>query len=344
MGAGARLAAAAVCLLMAVAASPAAAAPAEGGFHRIVPMRTPDPVLTDGRRWAAYIVAGHGTHVVDDRTGAAYEVKTPPGCELAAVGHGILMWQCYTRRGAYPVLFDMQQRRRLAVAGIGAMFDDFDRRADNGPGQEPAPYNIEIYHVGRHWVGGSYLIDYGYHSEVFGLLALNWRTGERRYDRPANAHVWPDFDSPGFGQRLCSPLKRVLDDSYDQRIFQEYDYERPYGVRGDFTRIVLERCRHPARVIARCRAFTGCADTFQLGSGMVTWATRRKAFLYDIRHDRRVVFSQRAFEERGPEDLGDAVLLPQHTRTSIFVSVPIEGTTPDGEYLQTRWRIYRRGL
>src|SRR3954470_8614789 len=102
MGVGARMAATVVCLLAAVAVSPAAAAPAKGGFHRLVRATSQDPVLTDGRRWAAYVVDGQGTRVLDSGTGTSGTVDTPEGCDLGAVGHGILMWECHESRGAYP--------------------------------------------------------------------------------------------------------------------------------------------------------------------------------------------------------------------------------------------------
>jgi hypothetical protein len=340
-GVGARLAAAAICLLIAGAASPAVAAPVQGGFHRIVPVKAPSPVLTDGRRWAAYVVPGDATHVIDDRTGASYTTSTPAGdCGLAAVGHGVLMWRCYEAHGERPLLFDMVRRQALEVSGVDALLAELDRRSRDGPNgpQEPAPYSIGVDHVGQHWVGGTFFIDYGYHAETYGVFALNWRTGELRFDRPASAHMWPDWDRAQLGQALCSPLRRTLDDTYDQRIFKEYDYERPYGVRGELTTLVLEHCGHPSKVLARCGFQTGCTSTFQLGAGMVTWAARRRAFLFLIGRKRRITFSQRGFRERGAEDYGDD-LLPQHTRKSVFVSVPIAGT--DG---RVRWRIYSRRL
>jgi hypothetical protein len=339
---------AAVCLLLTAAAAPGPASAARGGFHRLVRAKVPEPVLTDGRRWAAYPVPGRRTRVVDDGTGTSYNVDTPPGCGLAAVGRGVLMWQCYEPRGAYPVLFDMRDRRLLPVAGIEAMFDDIDRQVREGwgPEQPRPPHDIWLQHVGQHWVGGLLYIDFGYHAETYRAFALNWRTGELRYDRPAKARAVPDFESPELGRPLCSPLKRVLDDTVDQRIFREYAYERPYGVLGGLTStsLRLERCGRPGRVIARCGFHAGCAETFQLAARMVTWATLRRAFLYDLRRGHRVAFSQPAFRERGPEDLGSSALFPQHTRKTIFVSVPIEGSTPDGKYLQTRWRIYSRRI
>jgi hypothetical protein len=343
MGGGARLAVAAVCLLLTATAAPGPASAAWGGFHRLVKGKVPEPVLTDGRRWAAYPVTGRRTRVVDDGSGTVYTVDTPSGCSLAAVGHGVLMWQCYEPRGAYPVLFDMRDRHLLPVAGIEAMFDDIDRqvREGSGPEQPAPPHDIWLQQVGQHWVGGLLYIDYGYHAETYRAFALNWRTGELRYDRPAKARAVPDFESPELGRPMCSPLRRVRDDTVEQRIFREYAYERPYGVRGGLTSLLLERCGRPTRVLARCGFQTGCTDTFQLGAGMVTWATHRRAFLYDLRRGLRLTFSQPGFRERGPEDTGNA-LRPQHTRRTVFVSVPIVGAP--GPYIEVRWRLYSRRI
>jgi hypothetical protein len=330
MGAGARLAATAICLLIAGAASPAPATAARGGFKRLVRTRTSDPVLTDGRRWAAYAAPGHVTHVLDDR-GPAYEVKTPAGCGLAGVGHGILMWQCREARGHYPVLFDLVHRRRLPAAGIDGLFADFDARTFNGPHQTPSRYDIDFVNVGREWVGGPYAIETSHGT--FGVFALNWRTGERRYDRPRSASVWPNFDSPGFGQPLCSSLSRVIDQGYDQRIFLDFGYEGGYGVtiNGSLSKLLLERCGRQPMVLDRC-PHQDC-DFWQLGAGIVTWQRGRWAFLYDIARRRRRVFSQRAFR---------AGVWPQHTRRSIFASVPIEVATRYS--LVTRYRLYGRRL
>jgi hypothetical protein len=327
MGGGARLAAVATCLLIAGAAPPARAAPAEGGFQRMASGRTSDPLVTDGTRWVAYR-AGGLTHVIDDRTGVTYAVRTPPRCALADVGHGVLAWECPEARGAYPVLFDMVHRRRLAVAGIDGLFDDIEQRADNGPGETPDDYEISFYDVGRQWIGGDFLI-YTSHG-TFGSFALNWHTGERRFNRPRRASVAPNFDSPALGQPLCSPLARSIDDDFPQRTYQPFDREGPYGLTftTSYSKLLLERCAHRARVLASCSAQSACLFP-QLGAGAVTWGTGPKALLYDVKRHRRYVFSQPGFNVARDEGVW-----PQHTRRSIFVSVP------GG----SRWRLYRRRL
>jgi hypothetical protein len=135
---------------------------------------------------------------------------------------------------------------------------------------------------------------------------------------------------------MCSPLARTLDDTYDG-LFLPYDYERPFGVRAYLTKLFLERCGHATTVLARCGFQTGCATTFQLGARMVTWATGRKAFLYEIARKRRATFSQPGFHHRGGEAYLGYELLPRHTAQSVFVSVPVFGQ-------ELRWRIFRRGI
>jgi hypothetical protein len=341
-GTGAKVA---VAVAIACAFAPGAAAAAwsaaeSHGFKRLEAGDLKVPVITDGVRYAAYQRRQRGkTRILDTKRGTSYDARTPNrSCELTAVAAGLLLWRCEEARGSYPVLLDIKARRRLTVRGVDALFADVRRRAAG------SPYNIELYEVGRHWIGGSLGFFYGYHSDEYGTFYLNWRTGDRRYDQPDNPKQIANVDRPNLIQALCAPLHRVRDLSYDQPIYEPYAYAPPFGVRGGgLTRLFLERCGHSPRLLARCRAFNGCNDSFQLGAGLVSWTDYRTAYLYDIARRRRERFSTRAFRANGPES-GDSVLDVSHTRNTIFVSVPIAGTTPDGMYIQVRWRLYARRL
>ena len=103
-------------------------AAAEHGFRRLTRGTTPEPVLTDGLRWAAYRASARSTRVIDDRTRASYTAPTPPKC---------------------------------SVAGFDALESDFDAQTAGSPTEEQGSYTLTFTNVGREWLGGMYDISRG---------------------------------------------------------------------------------------------------------------------------------------------------------------------------------------
>jgi hypothetical protein len=259
------------------------------------------PVVT-GERYAAYPLSFDTVRVVDSLTGVRLDVDQPWGCDLAAARGRLVLWSCFTPLAGARVL-DIE-------TGI-VREPQFDPAADT---------SRNFTNVGKQWVAGT-ATGSGYTDTTF---YVNWRTGERRPSSAVGARSYADLDSEALARPLCAPLRRPLSGSYDPDHpdlfgdpFDDYQYERPYGLRSLFTGekflLALDRCGRRARYPVAQRPFA----SEQLLAGKVTYAKSGAVHAFLPRSGRRFRWAVSSIERRG-ERSADV----RHTATRIYVSVP----------------------
>lgn len=259
------------------------------------------PVVT-GQRYAAYPLDFDTVRVVDSLTGVRLTIDHPSGCDLAAMSGRLVLWNCFKPRPNARVL-DIE-------TGI-VREPQFDPSADTAR---------NFTSVGKRWVAGT-ATGPGYTDASF---YVNWRTGERRGTSAVGAGSYPDLDSESLARRLCAPLRRPRSGSYDPDNpdlfgdpFDEYQYERPYGLRrvfdGEQFTLALDSCGRRARHPVTKRPFA----SEQLVAGKVTYAKPGSVQAFLPRSGRRFTWKVSSIERRG-ERSADV----RHTAYRIYVSVP----------------------
>jgi hypothetical protein len=159
----------------------------------------------------------------------------PDGCPAIAVGSGFLLAGCIDRPWR---VFDLARRTDQAIAPI--------------PWEPPAGNNDRINTVpaiGSRWL--TFQQESSPHGNVIQRRYQDWRNGQVRSD-PGGRFV-ADLDATTLVRPLCRPLMRRFDSW--TLAFDDYQYERPFGVRKDLRgRLVLDRCgQRRALVLARGR-------------------------------------------------------------------------------------------
>lgn len=301
------------------------------------------PVATDGRRFAAFHPTLETTRVLDTRRGRSFVVPNPAeGCRVTAAGAGQVVWTCEDERGAAPVLLDARTRQVRRAPGLDALRTEVDalrRRVDGGPP------SIVYDAVGRRWIEARVELTY-VGSKTFSLYStvhLDRFTGERRYDTPRSPRSYPDLDRPGLTRRLCRPVARTRGEngSGNAPDFEPFVFEGGIALDDDPSeqRLLLERCGRRPVVLSRCRTASGCYSP-QLAGGLVSWAERRAAFLYDASSGRRVRATPAA-ARRNVRTGGCPRLAVAHTRMRLLVSRSLGPPDAGGV---CRWRVHSRGL
>lgn len=229
------------------------------------------PVVSDGKRWAAWPTQAGRVTVYDDRDQRRRDLRVPE-CPLTAVGAGMVVVACPSTNTAFPdaVLVDI---RTGAVTNAG----------------NPGTFG-GVMEYGRYTAVGTHglRVDVeGYHYRA--VYGFNWRTGAR-YRLEDRRHIL-DLDVPKLSRPLCAPLSRTPTPEFEWDMAGPYLpmlYERPWAVedvaRPDSTTLVrLWRCgsRSP-RILARC----SCSDV-SLGRGLVTWQDGFRVRAYEPATGRR---------------------------------------------------------
>jgi hypothetical protein len=250
---------------------------------------------SDGVRYAAWSLGTSVTVLDDSGATQSFDAPQPTDCpnsdeplyRVVAVGGGLLLLRdCSTSsyRGESP-------RVTVRDLGTGAALPVVPPR-DPNIGSDFKPV---LRSVGANWIG----VQTGT-NHFIGRSYWNWHDGdvelENDQGKGGNARNTPDVNAPDLYRRLCSPLRRELNDVEDpystSSKYAETQYLRPYlltrlhpkRVPGDH--LALERCgsRH-RRLLSRCAA--GCADE-QLGRGHVVWREGDQMHVYVLRTRRHL--------------------------------------------------------
>lgn len=285
------------------------------------------PVVTDGKRHAAYLVTERTARVLEEQGRPLRDVELPPEPltlprTIEAVGGGYVLVGDAAHGAPRPTLIEIATGKVVDV--------------DARPWWELWD-NWQLMGVGRQWLGADGVSSHG-GADTF----LNWHTGRVATDyrlEPRNtARAVPDLNVVSLWRRMCSPLRRRS--SFDPEIgdgrgvWRSYQYRPPFGLTTSRAgRLLLERCgRRGAIVLSRCRR--GCGGA-QLGAGIVTWSERRRAYLYRARAK-----CKRSWLIPGPRSHLRAL---SRTRRRVFVS-----TIDPASYgkLEPRpvWTIYTAAL
>jgi hypothetical protein len=286
-------------------------------------------VATDGKRYAAYLVADGTARVLDTHGRTFKDFAVPPDPHprlrtVAAVGGGYIMLGDSVTVVPHPKLVEITTGKVV----------DVDARpwAIRWDG-------VSLIGAGRHWISGDAVASHG------GVGAfLNWRTGGVAADLPTyyeprnTARATPDLNRAELWRPMCRPLRRRS--SHDPKtgegsgVWRRYQYRPPLGLTTSPTgRLLLERCgRRKVTTLSRCRKGCGFA---QLGAGVVTWQAGRRGHFYRARTRCR-----RSWKIPAPSS---HVAAAAHTSKRVFIS-----TIDPRSYgqLQPRptWAIYTAAL
>lgn len=158
--------------------------------------------------------------------------------------------------------------------------------------------------VGSQWIEGAYSVPQGAFVSVF----LNWRTSERV---EGDIRVQRDLDSKGLAP--LTPCGR--------RQTGRVQFVRPLilgFLRGG---LLLTKCQSAKQVVVSTCG--NVCDYSQLSRDWVTWTTGRWAYAYSIRTGHR---SKWRFP--GHDTNTGVRLAAGHTRSKLFVTLVLGGTTP----------------
>ena len=248
---------------------------------------TAERIASDGNRYMAYTQPDGTTRVIDGREGRTFDVATPSNCDdVHAIGGGQLAWNC-TRGSDHwhgaAMLLDLRTLTVHEPAGLDGL--EYQESATNFPVEA-------VWHdVGSHWLLGTETSIAHSAMQVWSV-ALNWRTGEIRRDKPEGTKVFPDPDRSGLTRKLCDPLRRQARKTRPLEAetppFLDFQFTRPFGV-AQVARRQSNGSTTYSGVLMRCgsrrRIELGpySRDTTQLGGGRVTWIRGRFAYARVLR-------------------------------------------------------------
>jgi hypothetical protein len=248
---------------LAVACSPGVAAGSVARFPTAHAETATGPVFSDGRR-VAFDVSPQATVVLDTATHQRRVVMPPPACRppdgaggLDALGSGLMFFGTQTGGCA-----------RVVSARTGQALTSRPLR----PALDACEGGSEVTAIGTYWLSGTCQG----HEDVF-ALSVYWRTGAAPSVGALSVRQYPDLDTPRLATPMCAPLRRErlpAGDFGPSDRFEPYQYEPPYGLRGDQagSQLELDRCG-TRREIPLSVCDTGCFNA-QLDDGYVTWSER----------------------------------------------------------------------
>jgi len=213
------------------------------------------PVVSDGKRWAAWKPSPDRAVVYDDRTRTRRRVSVPD-CPLAGVTAGTLLLRCPEMQNPpEPLLVDVATGTVTNVGGPDLVSDALGGLTFSGVGSR-----------------GLLVDNQGYHYRQ--VYAFDWRT-RRRQDLDDPSRV-VDLNRPELTRPLCDGLERTADPGADD----PYENGPPYLPMIYRGRRALEYVRGRIRLwrcgVRRPRVITTCAcHDFELARGLVTWADTR---------------------------------------------------------------------
>lgn len=236
-----------------------------------------DSASTFDRHYLAY-QAGDALRVVDDRTGAQYNLRLPAACAFQTVRFPEALLTCGDMPDRRP---NEHGRPRIIDLRSGAVTDlDRDDDAQRPRNDGYVTSTDSYYLIGRQWIAGSY--DTFEPHVPTGRVYLNRATGERREGSTSIRLL--DLDSPTLApfppqEPACEgPAREYVDPSARRWL-------RWGGPRKQW--LILERCGAPARVISRCPKHCGFPV---LAGGVVAWPGARSVTVHAIRSGKRATF------------------------------------------------------
>ena len=240
------------------------AAPAQARALRMVDdgPALPYQASTDGRYVAWVPVADGAVQVLDTTNGRRRPAAGPAGCPFVAVGAGTLLWNCPGQHGSSGRTLDL---RGGATGTLPEL--PFDVGNDT---------NSSTYAgIGRHWVR---IGRAGYHSFITRYVP---RGGGPERGEPAARDLVADLDVPGLYRRLCTPVVRPeVPDGNGLGTMLAPELAQVGGRSASFftrdtaapvERLVLQRCGHAPRTLARCPGARCGGRQPVLVAGMVAW-------------------------------------------------------------------------